>query len=61
MLKAIETLDKWPCLIDVHAEDMLHIKQILAVHTLEVKKKPLLKYVHVIVDVYLHVRHAGTM
>lgn len=21
MLKAIETLDKWPCLIDVHAEE----------------------------------------
>lgn len=41
--------------------NMLHTKQILAVHTLEVKKKPLLKYVHVIVDVYLHVRHTGTM
>lgn len=41
---------------------MLHIKQILAVHTLEVKKKKtLLKYVHVFVDVYLHVCHTGTM
>lgn len=40
---------------------MLHIKQILAVRTIEVRKKAPLKYVHVIIDVYLHVCHMGIM
>lgn len=40
---------------------MLHIKQILAIRTIEVTRKAPLKYVHVILDVYLHVCHTGTM
>lgn len=37
MLLAIETLDKWPCLIKLHAEESVHSKQILAIHTGEKK------------------------
>lgn len=40
---------------------MLHIKQVLAVHTIEVTRKAPLKYVHELLDVYLHVCHTGIM
>lgn len=33
MLSAIETLDKWLCLTELHAEENVHNKQILAIHT----------------------------
>lgn len=38
MLLAIETLDKWPCLTKLHAEENVHNKQILAIHTGKKKK-----------------------
>lgn len=59
MLLAIETLDKWPCLIKLHAEENVHSKQILAIHTGEKKKMPL-KYIHMVFDDYLHICHMGT-
>lgn len=62
MLKAIEILDKWPCLIDFHAEEnVAHRADSSCTHTWSEEKKPLLKYVHVIIDVYLHACHMGTM
>lgn len=60
MLKAIETLDKWPCFTKSSMQKkMLYSKQILAIHTVGEKKKMLLKYIHVVFHEYLHVCHMG--